>query len=180
MLQDVYPSEPKSIYIHYIWMLELCIIYVIVSMLVCLYEYVDGGLQSVVISTVFSSILHMTPHYHITIYRVDREFNICIDDVRVLEYTTSIRIFYLHLKNPIMWNKEYSVHRVKNDLSTEMILNLHEIQDIIKWINSKVQYNWIYEFTLYLKSRPSVFSQFKTSSSDRWSLKLSEKFPGVK
>ena len=65
-------------YIHYIWMLELCIIYVIVSILVCLYEYVDGGLQSVVISTVFSSILHMTPHYHITIYRVDREFNICI------------------------------------------------------------------------------------------------------
>ena len=53
-------------------MLELCIIYVIVSMLVCLYEYVDGGLQSVVISTVFSSILHMTPHYHITIYRVGR------------------------------------------------------------------------------------------------------------
>ena len=84
LLQDVYPSEPKSIYIHYIWMLELCIIYVIVSMLVCLYEYVDGGLQSVVISTVFSSILHMTPHYHITIYRVDREFNICIDDIRVL------------------------------------------------------------------------------------------------
>ena len=102
LLQDVYPSEPKSIYIHYIWMLELCIIYVIVSILVCLYEYVDGGLQSVVISTVFSSILHMTPHYHITIYRVDREFNICIDDERVLEYTTSIRIFYLHLKNPIM------------------------------------------------------------------------------
>ena len=76
----------QRVYIHYIWMLELCIIYVIVSILVCLYEYVDGGLQSVVISTVFSSILHMTPHYHITIYRVDREFNICIDDVRVLVY----------------------------------------------------------------------------------------------
>ena len=68
-------------------MLELCIIYVIVSIyLVCLYEYVDGGLQSVVTSTVFSSILHMTPHYHITIYRVDWEFNICIDDIRVLVY----------------------------------------------------------------------------------------------
>ena len=76
----------QRVYIPYIWMLELCIIYVIVSILVCLYEYVDGGLQSVVISTVFSSILHMTPHYHITIYRVDREFNICIDDVRVLVY----------------------------------------------------------------------------------------------
>ena len=86
MLQDVYPSEPKSIHsILYLDVGKLCIIYVIVSIyLVCLYEYVDGGLQSVVISTVFSSILHMTPHYHITIYRVDWEFNICIDDIRVL------------------------------------------------------------------------------------------------
>ena len=86
-------------YLHYIWMLELCIIYVIVSIyLVCLYEYVDGGLQSVVISTVFSSILHMTPHYNITIYRVDWEFNICIDDIRVSVYHfTSIRIFYLYI-----------------------------------------------------------------------------------